>query len=97
MSFLLQLHEVDRARSIGRKALEKIALREEGEKLNVWMALVNLEIGFGTEESRDKVFKEAAQYNEAREVWVRYADALQAAGKDKVSPYCARCGIRAYV
>jgi len=85
MSFLLQLHEVDKARAIGRKALDKIALREETEKLNVWMALVNLEIGFGTTESREKVWKEAAEYNDKRTVWARYAEALVAAGKQAVS------------
>lgn len=81
MSFMLQLHEVAKARSIGRQALERINFREEEEKLNVWMALVNLELGFGTEESADKVFKEAAQYNDARTVHLRYADALVQAGK----------------
>lgn len=89
MSFLLTLHEVDKARSIGRKAVEKIGYREEEEKLNVWMALVNLEIGFGTEQTREKVFKEASQYNDARTVYTRYADALLAAGKDSVS--ATRC------
>ncbi|OCF37082.1 rRNA biogenesis protein RRP5 [Kwoniella heveanensis CBS 569] len=83
MSFHLQLHEVEKARKIGRTALEKINYREEEEKLNVWMALVNLELGFGTPESADKVFKEAAQYNDARTVHLRYAEALQAAGKEE--------------
>jgi rRNA biogenesis protein RRP5 len=84
MSFLLQLHEVDKAREVGRKALARINFREEEEKLNVWMALVNLEIGFGTPESTDKVFKEAVAHNDARSVHTRYADALAAAGKDDV-------------
>ncbi|EIW71695.1 hypothetical protein TREMEDRAFT_27162 [Tremella mesenterica DSM 1558] len=79
MSFQLQLHEVDKARRIGREALEKITYREEGEKLNVWMALINLELGFGTEESTEKVFKKAVQYNDARTVYIRYAEALTAA------------------
>ncbi|GMK53480.1 hypothetical protein CspeluHIS016_0100660 [Cutaneotrichosporon spelunceum] len=82
MSFLLSLHEVDRARSLGRRALDRIAFREEGEKLNVWMALVNLELGFGTPESADKVFREAVQFNDGRAVYTRYVDALIAAGKD---------------
>jgi rRNA biogenesis protein RRP5 len=82
MSFQLQLHEIEKARSIGRQALDRIAFREEGEKLNVWMALVNLELGFGTPESTDKVLKQAAQYNDAREVYMRYVDALVQAGKD---------------
>ncbi|RXK36068.1 hypothetical protein M231_06662 [Tremella mesenterica] len=85
MSFQLQLHEVDKARRIGREALEKITYREEGEKLNVWMALINLELGFGTEESTEKVFKEAVQYNDARTVYIRYAEALTAAGKDQMT------------
>ncbi|KAL1413196.1 rRNA biogenesis protein rrp5 [Vanrija albida] len=84
MSFQLQLHEVDKARKIGRQALERIAFREEEEKLNVWMALINLEIGFGTNESTEKVFKEAVQYNDARTVYTRYADALVAAGKNEL-------------
>ena len=87
MSFHLQLHEIEKARQIGRRALEKINYREEEEKLNVWMALVNLEIGFGTVESSDKLFKEAASYNDARLVHMRYAEALHAAGKDEVSIY----------
>ena len=85
MSFQLQLHEVDKARRIGRQALERIAYREEEEKLNVWMALVNLELGFGNEESAEKVFKEAAQFNDTRTVYLRYAEALQTAGKENVS------------
>lgn len=85
MSFQLQLHEVDKARRIGRQALERIAYREEEEKLNMWMAMVNLELGFGSEESLEKVFKEAAQYNDARTVYSRYAEALQEAGKEEVS------------
>ena len=85
MSFNLQLHEVEKARQIGRTALEKIGFREEEEKLNVWMALVNLEIGFGTEETAEKVFKEAAQYNDTRTVYERYAEALHAAGKEQLA------------
>jgi rRNA biogenesis protein RRP5 len=85
MSFHLQLHEIEKARQIGRRALEKINYREEEEKLNVWMALVNLEIGFGNDESSEKVFKEAIQYNDSRLVHVRYAEALHVAGKDEVS------------
>lgn len=85
MSFHLQLHEIEKARSIGRRALEKINYREEEEKLNVWMALVNLEIGFGTDDTAEKLFKEASGYNDARLVHMRYAEALHAAGKEEVS------------
>nr|XP_019009138.1 rRNA biogenesis protein RRP5 [Kwoniella pini CBS 10737]OCF47919.1 rRNA biogenesis protein RRP5 [Kwoniella pini CBS 10737] len=84
MSFHLQLHEIEKARKIGRLALDKINYREEEEKLNIWMALINLELSFGTVESMDKVFKEAVQYNDARSVHLRYAEALQVSGKDEL-------------
>ncbi|WWC95372.1 hypothetical protein V866_002234 [Kwoniella sp. B9012] len=82
MSFHLQLHEIEKARKIGRLALEKINYREEDEKLNIWMALINLELSFGTAQTAEAVFKEASQYNDSRSVHARYAEALIAAGKD---------------
>ena len=62
MSFNLQLSEVDKAREIGERALETINYREEQEKLNIWIAMLNLENTFGSEESLEKVFKRSCQY-----------------------------------
>ena len=77
MSFQLALSEIEKAKDIGRRALTTIAFREEEEKLNVWMALINLENAHGTPESFDKLFKEAAQYNDAKTVYLRTASILQ--------------------
>jgi tetratricopeptide (TPR) repeat protein len=77
MSFQLALSEIEKAKDIGRRALTTIAFREEEEKLNVWMALINLENAHGTPESFDKLFKEAAQYNDAKTVYLRTASVLQ--------------------
>lgn len=62
MSFQLQLSEVDRAREIGHRALKTIAYREEQEKMNIWIALLNLENTFGSEETLEATFKDACQY-----------------------------------
>lgn len=62
MSFQLQLGEIDKAREIGERALKTINYREEQEKMNIWIALLNLENTFGSDESLDEVFKRAAQY-----------------------------------
>jgi rRNA biogenesis protein RRP5 len=86
MSFQLELSEVDKAREIGRRALRTINYREEDEKLNVWMALLNLENAHGTAESFDKLFKEAAQYNDAETIHLRVAAVLTQTGKNEVSP-----------
>ncbi|CAE6440693.1 unnamed protein product [Rhizoctonia solani] len=73
MSFQLQLSEVDKARAIGRRALQTINYREEQEKLNVWIALLNLENQFGTEESLETLFKDAARHNDSKTVHLRMA------------------------
>ncbi|CAI5470917.1 unnamed protein product [Closterium sp. Yama58-4] len=43
MAFLLSLSEIDKARAVAERALKTISYREEGEKLNIWVAYLNLE------------------------------------------------------
>ncbi|KAL8735911.1 MAG: hypothetical protein Q9166_000473 [cf. Caloplaca sp. 2 TL-2023] len=62
MAFQLTLSEVDKAREIAERALRTIHIREQDEKLNVWVALLNLEDEYGTDESLDNVFAKAGQY-----------------------------------
>lgn len=62
MSFQLQLGEIDKSREIAERALKTINYREEQEKMNIWIALLNLENSFGTDESLDEAFKRSVQY-----------------------------------
>ncbi|KAI0080360.1 U3 snoRNP-associated protein Rrp5 [Panus rudis PR-1116 ss-1] len=73
MSFQLQLSEVDKAREIAKRALKTINFREEQEKLNVWIALLNLENVYGTDESLETTFKDAARHNDSKTVHLRMA------------------------
>ena len=84
MSFQLQLAEIDKAREIARRALSTISFREETEKLNVWVALMNLENVYGTEESLESVFKDAARHCEPKTVHLRLAAILEESGKHEV-------------
>lgn len=58
--------------------------REEQEKLNVWVALLNLENMYGTEESLQKVFERAVQYCEPMPVYQQLADIYAKSNKIKV-------------
>lgn len=62
MSFQLQLGEIDKSREIAERALKTINYREEQEKMNIWIAILNLENSFGGDESLDEAFKRAIQY-----------------------------------
>ncbi|KAF7799308.1 hypothetical protein EIP86_010540 [Pleurotus ostreatoroseus] len=73
MSSQLQLSEIEKAREIAKRALKTISFREEQEKLNVWIALLNLENVYGTEESMEAVFKDAARHNDSKTIHLRLA------------------------
>ncbi|KAK1282151.1 hypothetical protein QJS10_CPB22g01233 [Acorus calamus] len=63
MAFMLSQDEVQKARSIAERALSTINIREEGEKLNIWVAYLNLENEYGKppEEAVMKIFQRALQ------------------------------------
>ena len=73
MSFQLQLSEIDKARAIGKRAIQTIHFREEQEKLNVWIALLNLENVYGTDATIGVVFKDAVRYNDSKTIYLRLA------------------------
>ncbi|KAF9566135.1 nucleic acid-binding protein [Agrocybe pediades] len=81
MSFQLPLSEVDKAREIARRAIKTINFREEKEKMNIWIALLNLENVYGTEESLDAVFKEAARANDSKTIHLRLATIFEQSDK----------------
>ncbi|KAL0094591.1 hypothetical protein J3Q64DRAFT_1844994 [Phycomyces blakesleeanus] len=73
MAYQLQLSEVAKAREIGERALKTISFREEQEKLNVWVAMLNLENNFGTDESLNEVFKRAIVFCEPKKIYLQLA------------------------
>ena len=83
MAFQLRLSEVQAARDIGRRALRTIHIREQDEKLAIWIALLNLEVSYGTEDDVETVFREACQMQDPYTVHERMADIYTAA--DQIS------------
>ncbi|KAJ3286606.1 hypothetical protein HK104_008958, partial [Borealophlyctis nickersoniae] len=70
MAFQLQMAEVEKARAVAERALKSISFREEQEKMNVWVAWMNLENSYGTQESLMKVFERATQMNDAKATYM---------------------------
>ncbi|CAH3151677.1 unnamed protein product, partial [Porites evermanni] len=69
MAYHLHTTDIDKAKAVAERALKTISFREEQEKLNVWVALMNLENLYGTQESLVKVFERALQQNEPKKVF----------------------------
>lgn len=64
MAFHVQATEIDRARTIAKKALTTIDMRENQERLNIWVALLNIELRYGNKDTFDDTLKEALLVNE---------------------------------
>ncbi|CAG2065281.1 unnamed protein product [Timema podura] len=88
MAFHLQATEIEKARAVAEKALKTIAFREEEEKLNVWVALLNLENLYGTSDSVGKVLERAVQMNDPQKVYLKmlqiYCDSQKAQEADEL-------------
>ncbi|KAH6603490.1 rrna biogenesis RRP5 [Trichoderma cornu-damae] len=73
MAFQMQVSELPKAREVAERAIKSINIREETEKLNVWVAYLNLEVAYGSKQTVEEVFKRACQYNDEQEVYERLA------------------------
>ncbi|KAK7938058.1 uncharacterized protein PG986_014926 [Apiospora aurea] len=85
MAKLLQSSDVVGARKVAERAISTINSTEETEKLNAWIAYLNLEVKFGTDETVDEVFKRALQVNDQQEVYQRAATIYIQEGKSDVN------------
>lgn len=85
MVFQRELHEIEKARQIARRALTVMNPREEKERLDVWTALLHLENGACSDETVEETFKEACQHNDSREMHERMIKIYISSGKLDVS------------
>ena len=85
MAFQMQVSELAYARKVAERAIKTINIREQTEKLNVWIAYLNLEVAYGSEETVEEVFKRACTYNDEQEIYAALASSYIQSGKRKVS------------
>lgn len=67
MGFCISLSQVEKARAVAERALETIKLEAEVDRVNIWIAYINLESSFGSinseaVSSQDNIKRDAAVY-----------------------------------
>ena len=80
MALVMQSGELEKARALATRALQRINFRLEEERLNIFLAWLNLENTFGTEEAMAGVLKEALQCCDQFKVYSQVAAIYQQAG-----------------
>lgn len=74
MAFHVSLTQVDLARDVAVRATSAVSFRDEKEKLNVWVASLNLEHDFGDDASFQRVFSNALKVNHPKRVYLQLVD-----------------------
>ncbi|XP_026452814.1 rRNA biogenesis protein RRP5-like [Papaver somniferum] len=87
MAFLVFLSDIGKARPIAERALRTINSREENEKLNVWVAFINLENEYGNprEEAVTNTFQRALQYCDPKKVHLALLAMYERTGQHKLA------------
>jgi len=73
MAFHLKMSDLEKARQVAERAVKHVGFSESKERFNAWVAYMNLECTFGTDETADAVFRRAASHNDAKEVYLQLA------------------------
>ncbi|KAJ2359761.1 rRNA biogenesis protein rrp5 [Coemansia sp. RSA 2607] len=102
MAYYLSQSEIEQARAVAERALKTIVPSEEQEKMNVWVALLNLEHRFGTRDTLQAALKRATQFMNPKHVYLQmakiyeradqYADA-ESMHKTAISKFSGSCKV----
>ena len=68
---MLDKLDVEAARKVAERAIKSIGMTAEADKLNLWIAYMNLENSFGTEDSLQKVVVRALECNDTMKVYLQ--------------------------
>lgn len=80
MAFYLQSADIENARVIASRALRTIGFREEEEKFNVWVALLNMEHRYGNTQTLESNFAKAVAESKGKLIFMALADIYNSAG-----------------
>ncbi|KAK6174513.1 hypothetical protein SNE40_017776 [Patella caerulea] len=71
MAYHLECTEIDKARAVAERALKTISFRDEQEKLNIWVAYLNLENMYGTSDQLEELFERAKTNCDSKKIHQR--------------------------
>lgn len=96
MAFLISLGELDHARAVAERAIKTINYREEAEKFNVWVAWLNAENAYGTEESTLQLMQRAMTHTDARKMYLAAVDIYDRTDKPALVEQCLKTMCRKF-
>ncbi|KAI3436621.1 hypothetical protein D9Q98_006038 [Chlorella vulgaris] len=95
-AFLISLGELDKARTLADRALQTISYREEDEKFNVWVAYLNMENLYGSEDATLALLSRALSHTDARRTYLAAVDIFERSQKGHLVEQCLKAMTRKF-
>ncbi len=70
MAFMLDNLGIESARRVAERAVKSVSISNEEDKLNIWVAYMNLENNFGTKDTMQGVVKRALEVNDRQQIYL---------------------------
>jgi len=71
MAFMLEKLDAEAARKVAERAVKSVSMTAEADKLNIWIAYMNLENSFGKKEQLQDVVRRALEVNDRKKVYLQ--------------------------
>ena len=81
ISFMYKKFGIAESRKVSERALVTINMTEIAEKLNIWIAYMNLEFSYGDESKFQELVKRAIKFNEPKDIYLAMISIYQKNGR----------------
>jgi rRNA biogenesis protein RRP5 len=96
MAFLISLGELEAARGVAERALRTIPYRDDAEKFNVWVAWLNAENLYGSEDGTLQLLHRALAHTDARRMYLAAVDVFDRTDKAPLAEQCLKAMCRKF-
>ena len=81
MAFILEKLDVGAGRRVAERAVKSVSISNELDKLNIWIAFMNMENNFGNQDSLSAIVKRALEVNDRKKIYLQLINIYRSSGK----------------
>lgn len=81
MAFILEKLDVGASRRVAERAVKSVSISNEHDKLNIWIAFMNMENNFGNQDSLSAIVKRALEVNDRKKIYLQLINIYRSSGK----------------
>jgi len=81
MAFILEKLDVAASRRVAERAVKSVSISNDADKLNLWIAYMNMENNFGDQDTLQAVVKRALEVNDRKKIYLQLVNIYRTSSK----------------